>query len=551
MTDDLLNSVRQELESADCVTSVKDDLCVYIELENGDLVEMALVIPACFPYELPEFKLVGDSIDKYSKLPHVGPTGVICAFDRETNHPNPKDPGGQVLAVLRRTREILFLGICGENAEDYLDEFLAYWSYQSNCMLPLYSLVTELADKPKILTAYLPEIDNNYIFVCDSEQDAMALANKFDYPCDPSSLTQCAYIPLQNQINYPFPITHREWFNAIKQDGKHFAFYQDFLQKARNQRVVIIFSCAYQDGRRVFAAFSHLAIPRLKGFRNGKVPLDLAMSKIGELETLRHQFIDISQSRLFYRGGNGLISNIKAAILGCGSLGSQLIDSLSASGVSNYVLVDRDLLSAENIARHTCGFSDIDTPKVNAISKKLIAHNPNITCNAIARDANEILESNLDLLNDCSCIFVAVGSYPLEMHVVEKLLDGTLKAPVVLMWVEPYSLAFHALVLNKPQDVFKKMFDANIRFLDQVVENSDQLYKREAGCQSTFVQYSGLDVKAFTIDFAKSYTSGKLDNHNYHFAWYGALSQADEFGAMISSQFRNKEDYSVEIQRID
>lgn len=550
MTEDLANEIRLALRAKGY--SVSDGVAIRVSahLETGEAVKLELVPYPGFPYELPEFKLVGESIAKYAGLPHVGPTGLVCAFDRETNRPDSNNAVGQVLEVLERTKAILSAGIRGENAEDYLDEFLAYWSYEQENVLPLYSLASGLCDEPRTLTIYAPEDDKAHLFICDSNEEALALAERLNDPAESPTLLNCVYLPLRGLLRYPFPKTHGEWFEAIKADGANVGYYEKFLQRTDRKKAVVVFSCAYPDGRRAFAAFGHSALPAVKGFRGGRVPLPVAMAKIGKDAVERYELVDASHAHLYRRGGNGKTMDIRACVIGCGSLGSYLVDSLRSCGVSDFALVDRECLSVDNIARHLCGFSEAGKLKAEAVRSRLLADDPNITCVAIAKDANDILDNSpRDLESDY--VFVTAGSYPLETHVTQTMLSGAIDSAVVLMWVEPHALAAHALVLNHPQDVQQKMFDVMGVFRDSVVTNGTELFKREAGCQSTFVQYSGLDVKAFTIDFVRNLAMGRLDEHNYHFAWFGALSLADEYGATIAHGHTRRSDYTSEIQRID
>lgn len=550
MTEDLANDIRTALRAEGYAVEDGDEIRLSVQLEDGGQVELLLVPPSGFPYELPEFKLTGESLATYGELPHVGPTGLVCAFDRETNRPNPENAAGQVLEVLERTKEILSAGIRGENEEDYLDEFLAYWSYGQDCMLPLYSLADSLSDEPKTLTVYAPEDDERRLFICDSDKEALMIAEKLNGSTKSPCLLKCVYLPLRGLLRYPFPRTHGEWFEAIKADGANMGFYQRFLQKSDREKTVVVVSCAYQDGRRVFAAFGHSALPTVKGFRGGRVPLEVAMTKIGKTEVVRYDFVDTSHARLYRRGGNGRTVDMKACVIGCGSLGGYLVESLKSCGISDFTLVDREYLSVDNIARHLCGFGEVGKLKAEAVRSRVIADDPNIKCAAITRDANVVLDNSpVDLKSDY--VFVTVGSYPLETHVTKAMLNGTLDSAVVLMWLEPHALAAHALVLNHPQDVQQKMFDEMGLFNDSVVANGAELFKREAGCQSTFVQYSGLDVRAFTIDFVRNLAMGRLSDHNYHFAWYGALSLAGEYGAAIAKGYESRNDYTSEIQRVD
>lgn len=551
MTADLANSISVVLERQGFDVTCEDEVHVAARLRNGNNVNLVLRLLPGFPYELPEFRLDQGMFQEYGKLPHVAPTGVVCAFDRETNIPNPSNPEGQVIEVLEKTLDILSDGVEGKNLDDFLDEFLAYWGYGQDYMLPLYSLVEGLNESPRTLYVYSPEEEHLHLFICGSRENAASLAKRLgDTRADPCVLP-CAYIPLKSPIGYPFPRTHESWYRVIHEDGDNLTFYQRFLQKSDKSKTVIIFSCPYPDGRRVFAAFGHAGLPHVKGFRVGKVPLKVAMAEIGKEEAVRYDFKDACRSRLYSRGGNGEVLDMKACVIGCGSLGSHLVDALRDCGVNDFLLVDNQLLEIGNIARHLCGFSDIGKPKVSAVRDRLVSDNPNIVCATFSENAHTMLEKSPESLNSADCVFVTAGAYPLERHVVEKMKDGSIETKVVLMWVEPYAIAAHALVLNDPQDVQAKLFDERGRFKNTVVANGDALFKREAGCQATFVQYSGLDVKSFVIGFARELVFGNLADHNYHFAWYGALSHAEKYGAEINSRHAQKVDYSTEIQRID
>ena len=551
MTGDLVRTIKDALAAAGYDVLEGEGVNVEGRLRNGSSVRLGLVTPSGFPYELPGFRLDQSMLADYGKLPHVGPTGQICAFDRETNIPNPLKPEAQVVEILGKTLEILSDGIEGTNDGDYLDEFLAYWGYGQEPMLRLYSLAENMGDQPRTLSVYSSSKDEKRLFICKSREEALSLAERLKDPQAEQSVLRCLYLPLSEPVAYPFPITHREWFELVRKDSQCLSAYKGFLRSSDRQKAVIVFSCPYPDGRRVFAAYGHDGLPSMKGFRKGRVPLEVALSAIGNNKVPRYEYVDTSQSRLYLRGGVGIMAKMKACIIGCGSLGSHLADTLAICGISEFTLVDNQTLAVENIARHLCGFEDVGKPKADAVMERLIANNPNIRCGAHNENANVLLENPPADVASSDYIFVTVGSYPLERHIVEKALELRWDARVVLLWVEPFAAAAHALVLNTPQDVQAKMFDTMGRFIDSVVVNGDELFKREAGCQSTYVPYSGLDVRSFLIDFVRSLISGKLNGHNYHYAWHGALSQAHLHGVEVDQRFANKADYSAEIQRID
>lgn len=64
-------------------------------------------------------------------------------------------------------------------------------------------------------------------------------------------------------------------------------------------------------------------------------------------------------------------------IVGLGSAGSKIAISLARSGVSDFFLVDDDILLPENICRHALNWNSIGLHKVDAVSKQIQVINPN------------------------------------------------------------------------------------------------------------------------------------------------------------------------------
>lgn len=72
------------------------------------------------------------------------------------------------------------------------------------------------------------------------------------------------------------------------------------------------------------------------------------------------------------------MSQKRAVILGCGSVGSLVAMELARAGVSHFLLCDADIVEYHNVCRHQCGIEDVGDLKVNALSRKLRNINPNI-----------------------------------------------------------------------------------------------------------------------------------------------------------------------------
>lgn len=72
-----------------------------------------------------------------------------------------------------------------------------------------------------------------------------------------------------------------------------------------------------------------------------------------------------------------VMSQKRAVILGCGSVGSLVALELARAGVAHFLLCDADIVEYHNVCRHQCGIEDVGDLKVNAVSRKIKNINPN------------------------------------------------------------------------------------------------------------------------------------------------------------------------------
>lgn len=86
----------------------------------------------------------------------------------------------------------------------------------------------------------------------------------------------------------------------------------------------------------------------------------------------------------------------RAVILGCGSVGSLVAMELARSGVAHFLLVDADCMEYHNICRHQCGIEDVGDLKVNALKHKLININPKVEVDTFGGIFQNIPKQKLD-----------------------------------------------------------------------------------------------------------------------------------------------------------
>lgn len=96
------------------------------------------------------------------------------------------------------------------------------------------------------------------------------------------------------------------------------------------------------------------------------------------------------------------------AVVGCGTIGSHLARLLIQSGAghnANLLLIDNQDLSAGNLGRHLCNYSDIGLNKALALGKELSRFHPDVQVRSLEAD----LLDSWEAMANCDLIVDAVG----------------------------------------------------------------------------------------------------------------------------------------------
>ncbi|BBG62978.1 ThiF family adenylyltransferase [Phascolarctobacterium faecium] len=514
-------------------------------------LRLECVLPDAFPYVFPMISVYGENIES---LPHINDDNSICTFDVNKAFPNWKEPVKIIVESMEQALNVIKKGILKENDEEYIEEFNAYWQRECNF------ICESVFDPGEVATVIKCCMLGEKIYIAGSTDDL----DKFLYKIGKQNIsnskyTDCLYIPLSLPIYPPFSYSNLEFFKIMKKDAKHYIMYNEFLKKYLPNKAVIAFSIP--GNRESMQIFIHSDVSIPNGFRRGRKSSILLPVFAYQKDTYKRHpqkgFVkNISHKRLFHRGGIGVPKLIdKVLIIGCGSVGSYLTEAISEYGVRKFILVDNEKLSVENIARHYCGYEDVGRSKVVSIKTKLIKHNPNVECNCFEKDGNVFIEEFNNEMMDSDIIFLATASTPLEYHVIEKLKSISFNRPLVIIWVEPFLLAAHALIINRYDDnIFEKMFDESFDFKNKVVIDGDQYLKKESGCQSTFMPYSAFSLKQFIYSFLNYLINeniAKNKDGNYHFTWIGNINSVNELGIKISDKYVQERPYEIIIKRFD
>lgn len=175
----------------------------------------------------------------------------------------------------------------------------------------------------------------------------------------------------------------------------------------------------------------------------------------------------------------------KIAILGAGSLGSHVIQTLAHSGVGELHIIDPDNLSPANLGRHVLGATSIGLPKCSELADWLTSSLPNCHLKPTAESAESWLSrtnlSQFDLVVDLT------GERTVREEVAIKLDNCNI--PVITAWMEPYVSAAHVIIFQKQKKWMKDgvdLWDTSHAFSNWPSE----YILKEPGCSSRFFPYA-------------------------------------------------------------
>ena len=123
----------------------------------------------------------------------------------------------------------------------------------------------------------------------------------------------------------------------------------------------------------------------------------------------------------------------QVVLIGCGSLGSQLAESLVRGGATHLTLVDPEHFEAANLVRHSLTSSALGTPKAAALAHRLSMISPTCIIRISTLALEEVLQSRDPLrAEECSLIIDATASD--EVRWLLSTMQA--KAPILFLRLE-------------------------------------------------------------------------------------------------------------------
>ena len=361
------------------------------------------------------------------------------------------------------------------------------------------------------------------------------------------------YLPLSQPIRPPFPETNSEVNRALRSlDGNEPLYLYQFLESNNKKDTHVICLFAVKEYH-TFCGWIHTRPkssgkrPLCQGFRDHKIPGKVQLTScFGSRKIIRATVDRVDADRLQARVGNNQASFLsvkRVLVAGCGSVGSKVALNLALSGVTSLTLVDNELLSTENVARHICPMGMVGTKKVDCVAQIIEKHMPHVEIKRHHQDLYEIIAKEPGILAQHDLVISATGNRNLNLRLNEVHTTTSNDFSVLYAWTEVFGYASHAiLIVPGNGGCLHCMLGRDYDFKHRVImlSGSDVLMQ-EAGCGSTFLPYGAIDADmaaCIASRLALSHLLGEVTRSS-RWVYLGDLDTAKAQNMPISAQYQD------------
>lgn len=533
MTADELEKAIQQIRSPSIVRWQKEGEYQYdFELKGKKHNwNVSLYFPQKFPYRLPIAQLLDKSF--IGAIPHVNKSGVICIEESDSVLIDYKRPAaiiesylGDALCLLEQARLRIY-------QDELFDEYEGYFE----CKPKVNSFYYAQGDLEQVSLKIIYRENNR---VAKPAIPALIYDKNNSLPLAFSNVSETNDLQVINIIHLPLlepalPPANGENISSS---------YLTNLQRNISQKNAVKLNKLLKKERPKNQFFVLLSLPRSSGERsqlllqfkaNQSLEHPLFSSderwKIWTYSIQRH-----NEGYLLERGGayNNLAAK-KVAVVGCGSVGSDVVSLLAKTGVGEIIMIDDDDLEADNIYRHRLGGRYLNFKpnpksglirkgyKVSALADELKNNLPHIKLIPKPVKFEEACDDKDFLSSDL--VIIAVGSPTTNLLINKKLKEIGLHN-VIFCWNEAAGYGGHSVALDLRLSCFECLYTNTAGFTSEgelnLLKTGQQIAKNLTGCAGVFTPFSNLDSANTAILAAQQSLEFLLNNkHSVAMTWRG------------------------------
>lgn len=488
----------------------------YSLVVHCDLIlrERNVPVVLCVPYDW-EIKLFDFYVRDYKSfpfIPHVENQGKICLYDLEGVLIDTQFDG-LLRQCFRQAADVLSTGLSGDNRNDFIAEFDAYWQKNPDCGTVRFA-VPEEKKSTRIYYEYKMRNSTDKVLFANAEVKGSGVLRDWDikgtmhrgvyiyvetkeyvYPPDPRQIDLNTYI--NGLLNI---IELSELEGLFKRDDKPFLIFE-----IRQPNGISTFLSIYTKQGHLTESKGHYK------FENDSILFPL-------------QVVRIDKSYLMNRVESGInpLRNLNVLIVGAGSIGGYLASFLAKTGCEHMTIVDYQLFLEENIYRHVLDKSSVGHYKAEALAKKIHGEVPSVFI-SVREDhiENALREGSLDF-TDYDVIFSVTGNHNINRWINKTVVNSGVPIPVIYAWNEPLDVGFHlAIVRVDREGTFEDLFrrdeiTGQLYDVTSYCAKNQKVTRNMAGCGGSYIPYgSEVSIMSATaaIDMLKRYVTGRIGNN--------------------------------------
>ncbi|WP_016989459.1 E2/UBC family protein [Flavobacterium sp. ACAM 123] len=404
---------------------------------------------------LPKIFIDERCYDDIKFIPHVNDDFSICIVDESENYSfRINDLPTITLDLISKAKSILRdkddTVYC---QEEFKREFSAYWNInydEKNVLQDIGLCLIDFINFDNIKAVKFLNNFGQFQYLVYNLEDLFEQLEKYLKIRNIKFKKIEVFISEYENVNPPFKINYNESINYIRNQDD----FKRKVNKLSQSDFIVIFKTKYNE---LYGWLYPLLDKSVKGCR-GLKNWQYLQSSISRKENVKKiSFANISPKRLDVRtSGIEIDRDLSVAIVGLGSVGSNLLHFLTKYPISEYYLIDPDILKVENVFRNNFGFNFISRFKTK-ISEQyiLILKNPFTEVQTSEKDVCEILKNNNLSLEKYDVRFIILGVTRIEkLFTYKNLISIDSDRPIIIMWVEPY-LASGQLIYIRPNNLRK------------------------------------------------------------------------------------------------
>lgn len=132
----------------------------------------------------------------------------------------------------------------------------------------------------------------------------------------------------------------------------------------------------------------------------------------------------------------------RVTLIGCGSLGGLVAQSLAHAGIGHLTLVDPEKLEPANLGRHILDAKALGQGKAQALASHLRNQLPHLNVRPIPHRIQD--PPSAAAFENTDLVICTAADWPAERYAMDALADRGI--PLLLSWAEPHVLAGHSVV---------------------------------------------------------------------------------------------------------